>query len=297
MNIQLIYNPNSGGGRGAKLGPIILKSLKDMGHTVTPYKTLYRFHATEIAKHIDANASDLILAAGGDGTVYEVLNGIMQNTSSKEHPVMGLIPIGTGNSFSADLNMKTWQDGIRAVAGGKSREVDIMEFITEGDKYYSINAIGFGLVADVSNLGNKMKKFIGKSAYTVGALAEIVRFKPQKTKLEVDGNIYEYEGVFTNFSNSVWIGGNMKISPHSIIDDGLAECLVLHDMPKGDLLKVFPTVFEGNHLSVPQFKIYQGKHFKVWSEPEKLCNPEGEILGVTPLELTVLQKEIRMLTL
>ncbi len=297
MNIQLIYNPNAGGGRGDKLYPLILRALRDQGHTVTPYRTLYRFHATEIAKHLDVNASDLILAAGGDGTAYEVLNGIMQNTSSKKHPLYGLIPVGTGNSFSVDLNMENWRDGIKAITGGKSREVDIMEFITEGDKYYSINAIGFGLVADVSYLGNKMKKFIGKTAYTVGAVAEIVKFKPQKTKLEVDGKLYEYNGVFTNFSNSVWIGGNMKISPNSIIDDGLIECLVLEDLPKKDLLKVFPRVFEGKHLSVPQFKVYPGKHFKVWSDPQKICNPEGEIFGVTPLELTVLQKEIRMLTL
>lgn len=297
MNIQLIYNPNSGGGRGAKLGPAILKILRENGHTVTPYKTLYRFHATEIAKHIDANASDLIVAAGGDGTVYEVLNGIMQNTSSKEHPTMGVIPIGTGNSYSADLNMKTWEDGIQSILEGKPRNVDIVEFITEGDKYYSINAIGFGLVADVSMLGNKMKKFIGKSAYTVGAVAEIMRFKPQHTKLEVDGKLYNYDGVFTNISNSVWIGGNMKFSPNSVIDDGLAECLVLEDMPKKDILKVFPQVFEGTHLSVPQLKVYQGKHFKIWSDPPKICNPEGEIFGVTPLELTVLEKKIKVLTL
>lgn len=297
MNIQLIYNPNAGGGKGDKLYPLILKALRDRGHTVTPYRTLYRFHATEIAKHIDANACDLILAAGGDGTVYEVLNGIMQNTSSKEHPLMGVIPVGTGNSFSVDLNMKNWADGIKAIALKKSREVDIIEFITEGDKFYSINAIGFGLVADVSDLGNKMKKFIGKTAYTVGAVMEIMRFKPQKTKLEVDGKLYEYNGVFTNFSNSVWIGGNMKFSPNSIIDDGLAECLVLEDLPKKDLLKVFPKVFEGNHLTVPQLSVYKGKHFKVWSDSPKICNPDGEIFGVTPLELTVLQKEIRMLTL
>ncbi len=297
MNIQLIYNPNSGGGKGDKLYPQILKALRDAGHTVTPYRTLYRFHATEIAKHIDVNACDLILAAGGDGTVYEVLNGIMQNTSSKENPLFGLVPVGTGNSFSIDLKMKTWVDGIRAVAGGKSREIDVIEFVTERDKYYSINAIGFGLVADVSYLGNKMKKFIGKTAYTVGAVVEILKFKPQKTKLEVDGTVYEYDGALTNFSNSVWIGGNMKFSPNSIIDDGIIECLVLEDMPKKDLLKVFPSVFEGNHLSVPQFKVYPGKHFKVWSDPPKICNPEGEIFGVTPLELTVLPKEIRVLTL
>ncbi len=297
MKIHLIYNPNSGGGRGGKLYPLIHKALADSGHTIIPYRTLYRFHATEIATHIDLMNTDAVLAAGGDGTAYEVLNGLMQNTSSKSHPVFGIIPVGTGNSFSYDLNMKKWDDGIRALLGGKKRRVDLMRFTTEGDDFYSMNAIGFGLVADVSYLGNRLKKYIGQTAYTVGALAEIMRFKPQHTRLEVDGAAYEYDGVFTNFSNSVVIGGNMKISPNSKIDDGVAECVVLENMPRKDIVKAFPLVYEGRHLSIPQLKVYSGKHFKVVSDPPKICNPEGEIFGVTPLELLVLPKEIEMFTL
>jgi diacylglycerol kinase (ATP) len=297
MNIQMIYNPNSGGGRGDKLYPLILKALRDKGHTVTPYRTLYRFHATEIAKHIDANACDLMLAVGGDGTAHEVLNGIMQNTSSDKHPLFGLIPVGTGNSFSQDLNFKNWGDGLRAVEGGNVVDVDLLKIISNEALHYSMNCTGFGFVADVNILGNKMKKFIGKTAYTVGALIEIMRFRPHKCKIEVDGVVHEYNGVLTNFSNSVWIGGNMKISPNSIINDGIAECLVLEDLPKQKLLKVFPKVFDGSHLSVDEFKVYRGKHFKVWSDPIKLTNPDGEIYGATPLEITVMPKEIKMLTL
>ncbi|MCK5816381.1 MAG: diacylglycerol kinase family lipid kinase [Candidatus Marinimicrobia bacterium] len=297
MNIQLIYNPNSGGGRGDKLYPLILKALRDKEHAVTPYRTLYRFHAMEIAKHIDVNSCDLILAVGGDGTAHEVLNGIMQNTSSDKHPLFGLIPVGTGNSFSKDLNFKNWGDGIKAVEDENIVDVDLLKILSDEALHYSMNCTGFGFVADVNILGNKMKKFIGKTAYTVGALIEIMRFRPHKCKIEVDGVVHKYKGVFTNFSNSVWIGGNMKISPNSIINDGIAECLVLEDLPKKKLLKVFPKVFDGSHLSVDEFKIYRGKHFKVWSDPIKLTNPDGEIYGATPLEITVMPKEIRMLTL
>ncbi len=297
MNIQLIYNPNAGGGTGNRLYPKIHQALNDSGHKVIPYRTLYRFHALEIAKHIDLNACDLILAAGGDGTAHEVLNGLMQNTSSEEHPLLGLIPIGTGNSFSQDLNFKTWEDGIKAVNGGKTVDVDILKIISDKEPHYSMNCTGFGFVADVNVAANKIKKYIGKTAYTVCAVREIMRFKPHKSKVEVDGFVHEYNGVLTNFSNSVWIGGNMKISPTSVINDGIAECLILHDLPKSKLMKVFPKVFDGSHLEVEEFEILRGKHFKAWSEPVKVTNPDGEMYGVTPLEITVLPKEFKMLTL
>lgn len=297
MKIQLIYNPNSGGGKGAKLYPLIHKTLNDAGHTVIPYRTLYRFHAKEIAKHIDVNACDLVMAAGGDGTAHEVLNGLMENTSTEKHPLFGLLPVGTGNSFSQDLNFKNWEDGIRAVNTNKQIDVDIMKIISDGVAHYSMNCTGFGFVADVNVLGNKMKKYFGKTAYTIGALIEILRFKPHQCKIEVDGVTHEYSGVLTNFSNSVWIGGNMKISPNSIINDGVAECLILRDLPRRKLMKVFPKVFDGSHLEVEEFEIFRGKHFKAWSDPVKVTNPDGEMYGVTPLEISILPKEFRMLSL
>lgn len=297
MKIQLIYNPNAGGGTGIKLYPKIHKALNEAGHTVIPYRTLYRFHALEIAKHLDLNACDLVLAAGGDGTMHEVMNGLMQNTSSDKHPLFGIVPIGTGNSFAQDLNFKTWEDGVKAVSEGKKIDVDILKVISDDVPHYVLNCTGFGFVADVNVTATKYKKYVGKTAYTLGALIEIARFKAHKCKLEIDGVLHEYDGVLTNFSNSVWIGGNMKISPTSIINDGVAECLILRDLPKNKLLRVFPKVFDGSHLEVEEFEVLRGKHFKAWANPVKVTNPDGEMFGATPLEITVMPKEFTMLTL
>ncbi|MFO7841992.1 MAG: diacylglycerol kinase family lipid kinase, partial [Fidelibacterota bacterium] len=292
MIIQVIYNPHSGGGRGGKLAPLIIQSLGQHGNMTIEHCTLYRNHATEIAKHIDMNRCDAIAVIGGDGTMYEVLNGLMANNTSQKRPPLGMIPVGTGNSFAKDLNMFHWKDGILAVMKGKTRHADIMRFVTEGDNFYSMNSIGFGLPADVSIRGNKYKKFLGKWAYTACAVTEILRFKPHETRLEVDGVVHEYEGAFTNFSNSVYFGGNMKISPDSVIDDGFIEAVVLENLSKSELLHALPGVYSGEHLSNPHVKVYKGKHFKVETVPPKICNPEGEIFGVTPMEITVLPREI-----
>lgn len=297
MRIQLICNPNSGAGKGAKLYPKIHKILNDAGYTVVPYHTLYRFHALEIAKNLDLNVCDLVLSVGGDGTTHEVLNGLMQNTSSDKHPLLGIIPVGTGNSFSQDLNFKTWQDGIKAIEEGKVIDLDIIKIISNDEVHYAMNATGFGFVADVNHLGNKLKKLFGKLSYTVASFIEILRIKPQHCKLEVDGIKYEYDGILTNFSNSIVLGGKMKLSPDSIINDGILECSILRDISKRKVLKVFPKVFDGTHLDLEEFSIYRGKHFKVWSDPVKVTNPDGDMYGVTPLEITVLPQEFEILSL
>jgi len=294
VKIQLVYNPHSGGGRGDNLAPLAIKALQDAGHQITEHRTLYHDHATEIVRHLDLSTCDVLVSVGGDGTAYEVLNGIMNNTSTKEYPPFGIVPVGTGNSFSQDLGMKNWKDGVKAILNGKLKSVDIMKFTTEGDVYYSMNCIGLGLPTDVCINGIKYKKFIGKSAYTISAIVEIIRYKAHHTKLEVDGVLHEYEAALTNFSNSTIFGGNMKISPNSIIDDGLIEVVAVEDMPKKKLLKAFPTIYSGEHLNNPYVKVYRGKHFKIETTPPKILNPEGEIFGVTPMEVTVMPKLIEM---
>ena len=294
MKIQLIYNPHSGGGRGNNLAPLVIDTLMDSGHIVKDHRTLYHDHAVEIVKHLDLSECDAIVSVGGDGTMYEVINGMFKNKISKKFPPLGVVPVGTGNSFSQDLGMNSWRDGVKAINATKKKSIDVMKFKTEGDDYYSVNSIGLGLPTDVCINGNKYKRYIGKAAYTASALVEIMRFKPFTMNFEVDGIKHEMMAILANFSNSIVFGGNMKISPNSVIDDGEIEFVTLQDMPKGEILKALPTLYKGKHLSNPNVKVYKGKKFKVETFPEKTLNPEGEIFGVTPLELEVLPGKIEM---
>ncbi len=293
MHIDLIYNPKSGGGRGENLTPIIIKALEEKGHTLNIHRTEYHDHATEITRHLDLSQSDVVASVGGDGTMYEVLNGLLKNKNKKK-PVFAVIPVGTGNSFSQDLNMHQWRDGVVAILEAKTRPVDVMKFTTEGEDYYSINSISIGLPTDVGISGKKYKKLMGKHSYTFSALIEIMRYKPHHTILEVDGVKHEYMGAFTNFANTRLFGGNMIISPDSVMDDGEIEAIVLTDAPKKEIIKAFPTLYKGEHISNPYVRIYKGKHFKISADPIKTSSPEGEIFGVTPLELLVMPKAVTM---
>jgi len=297
MKIQLIFNPHAGRGRGMKAYPEIRKRLQEAGHDVIPHRTIYRFHATEIVKSLNLYETDIILSVGGDGTLFEVINGLMNNPGKKIPPV-GVIPVGTGNSFVKDLKIFNLEDGIKAVNRNISRPVDIISFTTENSLYYFVNNLGFGFVADVSVTSEPMKKRgLGMTAYAMGVLVEISRLKSHELTLEIDGQIYHHNANFCYFCNSVWVAGNMMISPESILDDGEMEIMVLNSVTRRDLLKTFPKVFKGTHLSHPNVIVYKGKHVKASTKPEKFCNPEGEIFGVTPLEAKVLPSALKFCTL
>lgn len=278
-----------------KTYPEIRKRLLDAGHDVIPHRTIYRFHATEIVKSLNLYETDTIISVGGDGTLFEIVNGLMNNAGKKIPPV-GIIPIGTGNSFAKDLKIFTLEDGIRAVKRNISRPVDIISFTTENSLYYFVNNLGFGFVADVS-LSSESLKRLGYTAYAIGVLKEMTRLRSHKLTLEIDGKKYHHKANFCYFCNSVWVAGNMKISPNSRLDDGEMEIMVLNSVTRRELLKTFPKVFNGTHLSNPNVIVYKGKHVKASTVPEKFCNPDGEIFGVTPLEVSVLPSALQFCTL
>lgn len=291
MKIQLIFNPHSGHGKSGKRFPEVLKRLREAGHEVVPHRTLYRSHASEIVKNLNLHETDALLSMGGDGTAYEVLNGIMTNPG-KNVPPIGIIPVGTGNSFAKDLNIFSFEDGMRAVQEERRRPADVMQFTTDHTNYYFINNLGFGFVADVSLWAEPYKR-IGDTAYALSVLRQTLGLKSFYVKMEIDGRIVEHDANFVYFCNSVWVAGNMQISPNSKFDDGLVEVLVLNSISRKGLLKVFPKVFSGTHIDHPNVQVYQAKHVKVVTEPQKFCNPDGEIFGVTPLEVKVLPSTVR----
>lgn len=297
MKIQLILNPHAGKGKGLKEYPEIYRALTQAGHEVILHKTTYRFHAIEIVKSLNLYETDMLVSVGGDGTLFEIVNGLMNNPGKKLPPI-GIIPAGTGNSFMKDLKIFTVKDGIKAILRNLSRPVDVISFTTEKSLYYFVNNLGFGFVADVSVTAEPLKKRgLGYSAYILGVFKEVITLKTHQLLLEIDGKEYHHEANFCYFCNSTWVGGNMKISPNSVIDDGKIEIIVLDSLSRHELIKAFPRVFKGTHLTHPNVKVYHGRHIVATTIPEKFCNPDGEIFGVTPLELTILPSALQFCTL
>ncbi len=295
MNLLIIYNPQAGAGRAKTLLPKVRQYLAEKQLNAKIILTTHMGHAVEIATAADFSQYDGIIASGGDGTLFEVLNGYYKNPSDGKPPI-GLIPNGTGNAFMRELKLlKTdWQKAIDIIAKNRPKTLDVGKFITQGDTYYFLNIVGMGFVSEVAQASIPLK-WMGNTAYTAATLQKLVKLKAQKMTLEVDGQILEREGVFAEVANSTFTGTSFLIAPKAKIDDGLLDLILLNKISRLKLLKLFTSIYDGTHINYPEIEYIQAKKIKITEEiPSKLI-PDGEILGETPVEFECLPGDIQFL--
>jgi len=300
MNLLIIYNPEAGGGRARKLLPKIEVYLTEKRLSFETILTKYSGHAIEIAANADLTNYDAIIASGGDGTLFEVLNGYYQNTScesdSENKPPIGLIPNGTGNAFMKELKLlkSDWKKAIDIIARNQPKALDVGRFVTENKTYYFLNIVGMGFVSEVAQTAIPLK-WMGNAAYTAATLLKLINLKTQKMQIEVDGDKFKREGVFAEVANSTYTGTSFLIAPKAKLDDGLLDLVLLNKISRFRLLKVFTSIYDGSHINYPEIEYIQAKKIKITEEnPTKLI-PDGEVLGQTPVEFECLQRDILFL--
>jgi diacylglycerol kinase (ATP) len=292
MKILLVYNLFAGHKKAQKILPEIqdLFAQKkidiDIQHTKSPG------YGVDIIKAADFSKYDGIVAAGGDGTLFEVINGYYQNTSEKRIPI-GVIPIGTGNAFSRDLGIEigNWQKAVEIIAGGQTRKLDVGKYSSDGKTYYYLNILGFGFVADVGETAKSLKIF-GNMAYILGVFRQLIPLNSFKLTIEIDGKVIERENIFTEISNTKFTGATFLMAPNAQIDDGLLDVTLLNKCSRRRILKLFPTIFKGEHINYPEVESFQAKKIKVQTDIPKILTPDGEVFGFTPIEVECLKQDI-----
>lgn len=291
--VKLILNPTAGHGRGRKELEHILGALRSYNIHTELVITEYHQHASQLAEEIDYSEYDALLVAGGDGTVYEAMNGLMQLDESERAP-LGIIPIGTGNAGARDTaGVRKIDEAVTVIANGKTHRVDVGSFLMDHHTYYFLNVIGVGFVADVGLHAVKLK-WLGEAAYTFGVLWETVFLKSHHMHFEVDGEEFDEEGLFVEFCNTRYTAADMLIAPDASIDDGLLDVVICKGVNRRKLLRAFPKVFKGTHTTLPFVDIYKAKSVKLWTEEPKVLIPDGEIFGRTPIEVGILPQAVEI---
>ena len=160
QKLFMVFNPNAAFGRAKKLLPVIQKSFAEKQIETEVELTEYPRHATEIIKQLDFSKYNGIVVAGGDGTLFETVNGYFQNSSAERIPV-GVVPVGTGNAFVRDLDLKTndYADAIDIISLNKPQATDVAQFSSNGDTNYFLNILGMGFITDVQKIAVKLKVF------------------------------------------------------------------------------------------------------------------------------------------
>jgi len=293
MKVLLVFNPFAGHGHAGKMFPKIETALNDQGIEFDLKSTNYPGHGVEIIRNADLNGYDGLVAAGGDGTLFEVINGYYQNPSRLRIPI-GIIPVGTGNAFARELELdhSSWKEAIKIIARQTIRKLDVGKYHSNGQDYYYLNILGLGFVADVTRIALKLKMF-GNISYTLGVLIRTIFLSADNLSIEIDGQILGRECTFVEISNTRY-AANFLMAPNAIIDDGLLDVTIAKKLNRRRLLKCFPKIFTGEHVHLPEVETYQAKRIKIISVKPKVLSPDGELIGTTPVEIECLCQAIEV---
>jgi diacylglycerol kinase (ATP) len=301
----LVVNPAAGQGRGKKVFERLEPRLREAFPGLEVRFSEHAGHAVEIGREIARSADagcDRLLCLGGDGTPYELINGLYTDGRPAHLPEIGQIPAGTGNSFLRDFDVTTPDEALEAILAGRRRKVDLVEFTSHDDhaggppvRRYSLNIIGVGLIADILELTNRRLKFLGAAGYSLAVLIRLVRGMSNRIAIEVDGRRLEVRDSALVVSNSKFTGGKMKIAPPADPSDGLADIVLFNGVNRREILAIFSGVFSGKHTGHPKVDLLRGASVTIEPDPPLRLMADGELIGWTPLRLKILPGELDFL--
>jgi diacylglycerol kinase (ATP) len=293
MKLLLVANPCAGHGRAGRLLAEVGATCRELGLDVDTRLTEHPGHATEIIESENLAPFDGVVATGGDGTVFEAVNGLFRNPAGPAI-AFGVLPMGTGNSFSRDLGLERGQvrEALELVAGGATRKVDVGQCRTGDRELYYLNILGLGFVSDVTATAAKLK-LLGNASYTVGVVYRTAFLGTFGIRLELDDGVIEREATFLEISNSRYTA-DFLMAPEAKIDDGLLDVTLLGKISRRRLLRLFPTVFKGTHVQYPEVETFTARSIKVISDQPKILTPDGELIGSTPFEVSCLHQALEV---
>jgi YegS/Rv2252/BmrU family lipid kinase len=292
LKLLVIFNPNAAYGRSVKKLAAIKSKFEDLGINATYLPTSHPGHGRKLVAEADISGFDGLVAAGGDGTLFEVLNGVYQHPKSARIP-LGLIPIGTGNAFARELELQpsAWSDAIDLLNRGRTRQIDV-GFVESGNKsFHFINIVGMGFSVNAGMTAQKLK-FLGNTAYTVATLWQVLRLKSYPLVIEIDDKTIRSDNIFVTISNSRYTGTHFLIAPDAAIDDGLLDVTLLKKLQRRRLLKLFPTIYKGRHVDYEEVDTYRASRVNIISPPAMLLGPDGEFSGSSPAKITCLPRDL-----
>ncbi len=295
----LLLNPEAGKGKGKKNFPYILESLKSKIYELDYKVSEYPRHLVEIAKEAVKNGYKRIITIGGDGTPYEVINGVCDSDCSKDDVEFGFIPAGTGNSFLRDFIDINVDSALKRIFKFSPSGVDLAEFsyYSKGEKLkrYFLNILGVGLISDILELTNEKFKRLGSAGYGLSVLVRLFRGMDNSLNLKIDGKDFEFKNSAMVISNSKFTGGKMKIAPGADARDGKLDIIVFNSVNRREILSIFSKIFSGRHIDHPKVNVLKGSEIELTSDPEERLMADGELLGFTPLKISTHNRRIKAL--
>jgi diacylglycerol kinase (ATP) len=248
-----IVNPAAGGGKTRNLLGPALERLRANGLEVDVRETSASGHAADLSREAWREGYRRFIAVGGDGTAYEIVNGLYPPNDGAEKPTLAFLPLGTGNSFLRDFSDRGGDYAMESLIAGRSRDCDVLRLTHKDGVLHYINILSIGFSADVATLRARRFSHWGEIGYQTAIFLCLARFRRRPFPLTADDDkqVDRRPCLFLTFSNTKFTGGTMMIAPTAASDDGFIEFVRWGPIGRVGLIRNLPTLYDGTHIKHP----------------------------------------------
>lgn len=288
---RLIYNPSSGREQVKRQLPFILNKLEQAGYEASCHATTpEEGDATRAARTAIDRKYDLVIAAGGDGTINEVINGLAEQ---EYRPKIGLIPAGTTNDLARALGIpRSIEKATEVICEGAAIPLDVGRV---NDRYF-VNIAGGGKLTELTyDVPSKLKTILGQLAYYLKGMEMLPSIRPSQMSIEYDGKLFEGDVMLFLVSNTNSVGGFEKLAPLSSFNDGMFDLVILKKTNLAEFIRIASLAVKGDHIHDPHVIYTKANRIKVHSEEKVQLNLDGEYGGLLPGEFVNLRHHFEII--
>ena len=286
LRLGLIVNPSSGNGAGKAEGQKVITELQRESEVLDLSGNSLEESTANARQAIADQLIDGLVVVGGDG-----MSHLGANLCAETSIPLGIVAAGTGNDAARALGLPIGDSiaGARVILNNLSqpRSVDLVRATSSAGNFWYFGSMSVDFAALVNHRANTWKWPKGPSRYTLAMIAELASFRPVKYFATIDGVEKEFEAMLCSVGNSPFFGGGMKVAPHAKIDDGELELFIVHKISRIELLKVFPKVFTGDHITHPAVEFISAKQVTLRSSIRMPAFSDGEPVGFVPVTAEV----------
>jgi YegS/Rv2252/BmrU family lipid kinase len=296
---KIILNPIAGRGRAARVESELCRYLESEGVAFDLARTTGRWHAAELAEEAAREGYDLVVAAGGDGTVHEVVNGLMEAAGDGQAGTLGVIPIGSGCDFAFSAKVSSdLRAACRQVAQGEVRLLDVGLLTIPGQEpRYFDNTMGIGFDAVVTVEATKVKWLRGMALYLPVVLKTVfLALKIPQATIEYDEEQMELPALMICVANGPREGGGFLVAPDARADDGLFDLSITREVSRPAMLGLIPHFMNGTHIDREPVTMTRARRVRITSADEMVAHVDGEVLFTDGHEITceILPQRLRV---
>jgi len=286
MQIAVVVNPTSGKRRGEHIAREASSVLRGHGHQVEEIRGEHSADAhAQLKALVQTSRPDVVAVVGGDGALHELLP-----TLHEHHLTTAMIPAGTGNDVARHLGVRDPKNAIEAIHRNTSKTIDLIKT----DDKLVVTVVASGFDSKVNERANAMTWPRGNMRYNLAILKELREFEPLTFTIEADGQQHERRAMLVAVANLPSFGGGLRIGEGALDDDGLLDVIVIHPVSKLRLIRVFPMLYRGTHIHLPEFERIRAKRV-TWASDGIVAYGDGERIGPLPLTAQAVPRALSMI--